>query len=426
MSIPAKKSALSSITSSSLGNILEWYDFGLFAIFSALFGRLFFPTTDPNTALIATFSIFAVGFLCRPIGALIFGYLGDKYGRAKTLRLSILMITLPTLLIGLLPSYQQIGIFAPILLTLTRVWQGISIGGEYSGTLIYLAETAPAAHRALFTSFASTGANIGVLLAALVGVICSSLFSEAALHDWGWRVPYLISGLFCLFMYQYRLRLQETAVFDYLKNKKLLVANPIKTMLQHNIPQLLRTLGLVCVGSTFYYFCFVYLPIYLTSTLQISTYATSLLMMLLISLMIVLVPITGYLCDRWGRRPLLLFNAFFIAGIVIPGFYFLQIGSLLLISTVLVIFVIASSLEQGTTSVAVVENFPLPARYTGLSFSYNIGNGLLGGTVPMVCAWLMTLLQNPLAPAMYIALCAVITGVVVFCWVPETRGRALV
>ena len=135
--------------------------------------------------MIATFGIFSIGFLCRPVGALIFGYLGDKMGRAKTLRLSILMITLPTLIIGCIPSYQQIGIFAPILLTLARMWQGISIGGEYGGNLIYLAETAPVRYRATFTSFASMGANIGILLAALVGIITSSLFTAEIVDVWG-------------------------------------------------------------------------------------------------------------------------------------------------------------------------------------------------------------------------------------------------
>ncbi len=189
---------LSSIISSSIGNILEWYDFGLFSIFSSLFSQLFFPTEDPHIALIATFSIFAVGFFCRPLGALVFGYLGDKFGRASTLRLSILMISLPTLLIGVLPTYHQIGILAPILLTLIRIWQGISIGGEYSGNIIYLAETAPTNYRATFTSFAATGANLGILLAAVVGTLTSSLFTTTQLASWGWRVPYLISGFFCI------------------------------------------------------------------------------------------------------------------------------------------------------------------------------------------------------------------------------------
>jgi MFS transporter, MHS family, proline/betaine transporter len=415
----------SSILSSSLGNILEWYDFGLFTIFSSLFGHLFFPSEDPHTAMIATFSIFAVGFICRPIGALIFGYLGDRKGRARTLRLSVLMITLPTLFIGCIPSYQQIGILAPILLTLTRVWQGISIGGEYSGNIIYLAEIAPSRYRATLTSLAGTGANIGVLLAGLVGIASSHLFTEQALHAWGWRIPYLISGIFCLFIYRFRLQIHETQVFDYLKHKKKLVSNPIKVALRDNYLQILRTLGLVCMGSTFYYFCFIYLPLFLTQTMKFTVFNISAVISLFIGSMIILVPIAGFICDKVGRRKMLLFNSIFITLAVVPGFYLLQLNNFTLLLIVLAVFTLASSLEQGTTSVAVVENFPPPARYTGLSLGYNIGNGLLGGTVAIVCESLLTSTSSMLAPALYIAFCAFITGLVVYFFVPETRGERL-
>jgi len=416
---------LSSILSSSLGNILEWYDFGLFTIFSSLFSRIFFPEQNPEVAFIATVSIFAVGFICRPIGALIFGYLGDTVGRAKTLRLSILMIAIPTLLIGCLPSYQHIGIVAPILLTLIRIWQGISIGGEYSGNIIYLAEIAPVHYRATFTSLGSTGANIGVLLAALIGLLCSYLFSETTLATWGWRIPYLISGLLCIFIYSFRLRIHETQVFEYLKQKKMLVSNPIKTALTQDYWLILRTVGLVCMGTVFYYFCFIYLPLYLHQHSQISIHTLSMTISILIALMIVLVPLAGWVCDKIGRRKMLLLNAALVAIGVIPGFYLLQLDHFYLCITVLFLFTLVSSLEQGTTSVAVVENFPPPARYTGLSFGYNVGNGLLGGTVPLICAWLLTYSNFSLAPAFYIAFCALITLGVVFFFVPETRGHTL-
>jgi MHS family proline/betaine transporter-like MFS transporter len=203
-----------SIISSSIGNLLEWYDFGLFAFFSPLFSRLFFPNNDPHTALIMTFSVLAIGFLCRPIGALIFGYMGDKKGRARTLRLSVLMISLPTLLIGFLPTYRSVGVAAPILLTLIRVWQGISLGGEYSGNLIYLTESAPKKLRATITSLAGTGANLGIMLASLVSAACSYFFSDAMFASFGWRVPYILSGLLSLFIYLTRLNMQETQVLN--------------------------------------------------------------------------------------------------------------------------------------------------------------------------------------------------------------------
>lgn len=414
----------SSIVSSSLGNILEWYDFGLFTIFSSLFSKLFFPAEDRQTALIATVSIFAVGFLCRPLGALIFGYLGDRYGRAKTLRLSILMIFIPTLCIGFLPVYHHIGIAAPILLVIIRMWQGISIGGEYSGNLIYLAETAPNKFRATFTSLASMGSNIGILLATLVGMLTSRYFTDAMLNSWGWRIPYLVSGILCLFIYIFRMRIEETAVFSYLKQHHYTVKNPIKTLFQYNLPQLLRTLGLVCMGSTFYYFCFVYLPIFLATHFAFSVFNISTLMFVFISMMIILVPCAGFICDLVGRRKMLMFNASFILLVTIPGFYFLQLDQFIYLIIVLSLFTLASSLEQGATSVAVIENFPPPARYTGVSLGYNLGNGFLGGTIPIICAWLYTH-TIPLSPAIYVSCCALITWIVIFFFVPETRGNNL-
>lgn len=398
----------SSLLSSSLGNVLEWYDFGLFAIFSALFGKLFFPSEDPQTSIIATVSIFAIGFLCRPIGALIFGYLGDKTGRAKTLRLSILMITLPTLLIGLLPTYQQIGIWAPILLMLTRIWQGISIGGEYSGNIIYLAENAPSNYRATFTALASSGANLGILLAALVGAFVSYYFSNETLADWGWRLPYLISGLLSLFIYKIRLRMQESRVFALMKRKRKVANNPIKFAFKNNKFEILRTLGLVCMGSTFYYFCFIYLPVFINANHYLSIHQTTVIVSILMAGMMILAPLAGFISDCIGRKRMLLFNATLITLGIIPGLY-LAFAHLSFLIPVLALFAIWSALEQGVTGAAVVENFPMPARYTGVSLGYNLGNGLLGGTIPVVCEWLFFKTHLIIAPAVYVTFCAAIT-----------------
>lgn len=416
---------LSSIFSSSFGNILEWYDFGLFTIFSSLFSQIFFPAQSPYTAMLATIAIFSIGFFCRPLGALIFGYLGDKKGRAITLRLSILMIALPTLLIGFLPSYDQVGILAPIFLVIIRMWQGISIGGEYSGNMIYLAEIAPDDFRATFTAFASMGANFGILLAAFIGIITTLIFTTQTLNQWGWRIPYLISGIFCLFIYKFRLQLSETLVFDNLKEKKLIAENPIKVVFQKNFYYLLRTLGMVCMGSTFYFFCFIYIPIFLSQNIRLTLQHISLIMSTLISILIIFIPIAGYICDKVGRRKMLLINATLITLSVVPGFYLLQQDNMIVLFLVLLIFTLFSAFEQGTTSIALVENFPLPARYTGLSLGYNLGNGFLGGNVPIVCEWLTSTTKTSLAPAFYIASCAAITGFVVYFFVPETRYEKL-
>lgn len=416
---------IKSIASSSLGNILEWYDFGLFTIYSSLLSELFFPNKDHATALLTTFGIFAVGFLCRPLGALIFGYLGDRSGRVKALRLSILMISIPTLLIGCLPTYQQAGIIAPILLTLIRIWQGISLGGEYSGNLIYLAESAPINYRATITSFAGTGANFGILLATVVGGLTSYLFEDHIFKTWAWRLPYMISGIISLIIYATRLQMQETHVFEDLKKKHLLAANPIKVMVRDNIPHVLRTLGLVCMSGTYYYFCFVYVPMFLMQRHEFHIFKNADFIGIFMALMLILVPLAGRICDYVGRRKMLLFNSISVAIVVVPFYSILQQNNFSAIWIVMVLFTILSSLEQGTTSIAVVENYPVPARYVGLSFGYNIGNGIFGGTLPLICEWLLIKTNNQLAPAMYICVCAIITASVAFFFTKETKHTSL-
>jgi MHS family proline/betaine transporter-like MFS transporter len=414
-----------SIISSGIGNLLEWYDFGLYAIYAPLFSRLFFPNKDPYIAMLLTFGVLAIGFLCRPIGALIFGYLGDKQGRSKTLRLSILMISLPTLFIGFLPTYQQLGIAAPILLTVIRIWQGISLGGEYSGNLIYLTESAPKNYRATVTSLAAIGANVGISLASLVSAASSYFLSEQFFTEFGWRIPYILSGVLSLVVYFTRLKLRETTVFEDLRDTKRLAVNPIKFALKNNIPQILRTIGMACMGSTFYYLCFIYMPTFLMQNLNFTLAKASMMMTFFIGIMILLVPLSGWLCDQVGRRKLLMFNAVLIALITVPGFYFILGDKMAVMLAVLGLFTIASSLEQATTSVAVVENYPPVARYTGLSIGYNISNAVFGGTAPLVCEWLINRTHLLLAPAIYIVCCAVLTGTGVFFWVKETRGCAL-
>ena len=412
------KKQFQTILSCSLGNILECMTSAYLQFSHLYLVEIFFPTGDLKNRSHRDRRHFAIGFLARPVGALIFGYLGDKYGRASTLRLSILTITIPTLLIGILPTYQQIGIAAPLLLMLIRIMQGISIGGEYSGNLIYLAETSPERFRATFTTFASMGANLGILLASFVGMISSLLLSHTLLESWGWRIPYLISGLLCLIIYKYRLKIAETNVFTHLKQQHQICRNPIKTVLTKNFPELCRTLGLVCMGSTFYFFCFVYLPFYLTSSQSMSIHKISVVMISMMILMILLVPLAGLLCDYFGRKIMLMFNATFVCLIVIPGFYLLQFNQASWAIAVLLVFIIGSTLEQGATPVAVVENFPAPARYTGVSFGYNLGNGILGGTVPMICAWLASRSPLSIAPAIYIAWWALVTGLVVYYFIP--------
>jgi MFS transporter, MHS family, proline/betaine transporter len=416
---------IKSIIAASFGNILEWYDFALFTAYASVLAKLFFPETDRYAGTLAIFGIFAAGFICRPLGAIVFGHFGDKLGRLKTLRASILCIAIPTLLIGCLPTYSSIGLWAAVLLVILRLFQGLCLGGEYTGIIIYLTEMAPDKHRGFLASFAGTGANLGILLATLMVGTLATVTSPAVIQDWAWRVPFLLGGVLGLLVYFLRLGLKETQVFEHLAQNAQLATLPIREVLQKAPWQVLRIVGLVCMGSTFYYLCFVYLTTYLTEISRLSQQHAAQLQSFFILLMLLLVPLCGILADRIGRRRMFLWIIALIMLTVAPGFYLLSTGHLPFILVTLAVFSLISSMEQGTTSATVVENFPARLRYTGIALGYNFGNALFGGTAPLIAAWLMKATNNPISPAFYLMFAASITLVIVLFYLRETRHDSL-
>lgn len=415
-----------SILNGSIGNTLEWYDFGLFEIFAPSLSRLFFPNSDPHTELIMTFGLFASGYICRPFGSLLFGYYGDKYGRTLTLRYSVILIALPTLLIGLLPTYQTIGIAAPLLLMLIRIWQGFCVGGECGGNVVYLAEISSHRHRALITSFSGLGANIGYLLSLIVGTLCSYLIKEDTFLQWGWRLPYLASGVLCLVAVITRMNIQETEAFHQLQKSQMIVKNPVRVVIDKHIPDCFRVAGLLCMGIAFYYSCFVYMPTLLTEKLHYPMIQVNILMIVMTIIVVCLAPLSGILCDKIGRKILYYIVASCMMLATVPCFYFLSIpSSLFSITVILLIFTIIASLEQGVSYAAAAENFPLPARYTGVSLAYNASASFFGGMTPLICEWLIGKIHSIISPALYVIACAIITSVVVLFFLEDKRGESL-
>jgi len=409
-----------SITTVSMGNIIEWYDYGLFVIYAPIFSQLFFSATSSSNDLMSIFSIFAIGFLCRPLGALLFGYIGDKKGRAKTLRLSILMMAIPTFLIGCLPTFFSIGPFAMIFLLMVRIWQGICIGGEYGGSFIYLTESAPSQKRAFFTSFGSMGANLGILLSIGIASLMHLLFEEKSFLQWGWRLPYLLSAVLCLLLYLNRFHLEETVPFERMANQKSAVKNPIRTMFKTNKKTILYLLGMGCMGSTFYSFCIFYLPYVLDKVNHCSMSFILLFICGFLMMVIIFIPLGAYLCDGIGRRSMLLFNAFFIGCLSLISFYLSHESNLGAMVGFFSLFAIASAFEQGTTPVSMIEHLPITIRYTTLSFAYNLANGIFGGTLPLVSQLLLEK-WNGFGLSLYVTLSAVLTGMVVFYYVKESN-----
>ena len=373
-----------------------------------IIGAKFFPQASAGNATIDTLMVFAAGFLCRPLGGIFFGYFGDTRGRAKTLRISILIITISTFLVGVIPSYEEIGPTAPTLFILLRLIQGLSIGGEYSGIIIYLAESSPPNKRGLTTSFAAIGANLGFLLATVTLMLLHLFFNDGAITAWAWRLPFLLIGLPGSLIIYYRFKLSETPVYSQLQKKQLLEPIPFIAAIKFAPYQLLKILGLTCMGSTFYYVFFGYMPTYLERHMGFSLANALTIESFMLIIMLFTVPLAGMCGDYFTRKKMIQITSIAILFLVLPCFYLLQFKSLLLVLLSLGIATILSSLEQGNTLTAIVENCPANVRYSGIAFSYNFGNALFGGSSPLV----VTLLAEKISlitPAYYLIFMAGMT-----------------
>jgi MFS transporter, MHS family, proline/betaine transporter len=302
-----------------------------------------------------------------------------------------------------LPGYQSIGITAPILFILLRMIQGVSIGGEYSGVMIYLAELAPANKRGFFTSFAALGANLGFLSATLVLMLLNTFLSAHVISAWAWRLPFILAGIAGTLLLYLRFKLPETPTFAYLRTTHLLEKRPLITALKKHPGPLIKIIGLSCMSSTLYYLFFGFIPNQLKQQLNnVSTDKLPLIMQSVsLTAMLFLVPLAGLCGDYFGRRRMLMLTTFSTLVLAIPAFQLLYSSSLLGIWLAFFLAFCLSSFDQGNTLCAVVENCPANVRYSGVSFSYNLGNAIFGGTAPLV-ATLLSEKFGYLGPAYYL------------------------
>ena len=385
----------------SLGNSFEWFDFALFLYLAPVLGALFFPTKALQAATLTAFAVFTIGYLCRPLGGILFGFIGDTQGRSIALKTSILMMSVATLCIGLLPTYSTIGMAAPIIFIMLRMIQGISAGGEYSGIVIYLAESAPAHQRGVMTSLAGSGSTLGFLLATISILLLQQYFSSAELMQYAWRIPFVTLGFLGTIIFYLRLNLPETPSFEYLQAQRVIKRQPLWVALRYAPKSLLKVLGLTCFSSIFYIILFGVMPTYLAKFSQLSLPRSLSLQSLLLFAMLFLIPLGGWMGDQFGRRNLLLCTTTIALCLVLPGFYLLQSPNPWLILCALGCATLISSFDQGNNLAAFVENCPAAVRYSGIGFAFNLGNAVFGGTAPLVVS-LLIIEYGKFAPAYYI------------------------
>lgn len=382
------------VGAAALGNAMEWFDFGVYGYLAVTLGHVFFPSSSPTAQLIATFATFTVAFLVRPLGGLVFGPLGDRYGRQKVLAATMILMALGTFSIGLIPSYARIGLWAPALLLLARLLQGFSTGGEYGGAATFIAEYATDRRRGLMGSWLEFGTLAGYIAGAATVTALHMSLSEAQMLDWGWRVPFLVAGPLGLLGLYMRMKLEETPAFQaYAERTDVRDRDTpglgVLAMLRIHWASLLKCVGLVLVFNVTDYMLLTYMPSYLSVTLG---YAESKGLLLIIIVMLVMMPLNvvgGLFSDRLGRRPMIIGACVALFALAIPCLLLIGSGhdgliflGLMLLGVALVCF--TSSMPSTLPAL-----FYTPVRYSALSIAFNVSVSLFGGTTPLVtaCWW---------------------------------------
>lgn len=392
--------------SSVVGTAIEWYDFYVYGTASALvFGTLFFTTLDPLVGTIAAFGTFAVGFLARPLGAAVFGHFGDRVSRKKMLVFSLLGMSVATILVGLLPTYAQIGIWAPVLLTLCRLIQGFCVGGEWGGATLLSVEHAPAGKKNLAGALVQVGSPAGLVISTVVVAIFSGMPGDAFL-EWGWRIPFLFSAVLVVIGLFIRLKVAESPEFEKMKNKKATTRMPLFRAFTKSPVQILGGILLTCGPFVYFYFFTTFLLTFGVNELQFDRQFLLVVVAISAAIEIFTLPLAGVLADRVGRNKIFIIGA---VGLIV--FAFPVVGLLVafpgnqavLLSVIIVAITLVHPLTYALLSAMFVDLFSPEIRYTGISLAFQLG-GVVGGFSPLILTSTLTTDAWPVLIPGYIAL----------------------
>lgn len=392
------------------GNVMEWYDFGTYGFFAAAIGKQFFPAHDPTVSLLASFAVFAVGFLGRPLGALIFGHIGDKSGRKRALMASVIMMAVPTMLIAFLPTHAQIGFAAPLLLVLLRLFQGLAVGGEFTTSMVLLVEGAQQSRRGYVGSFASFGAVGGMLIGSAVGVAITGLLPADAIASWGWRAAFLFGLVIAAIVLYVRRRLPPDAAIVAIAEAR---HSPVVTAFKTQWRTILKIIGMILTLGIGFYLNFVYLSTWLVQYTHISRSEALALNCLGLALQLPMLPLAGALADRISAKAVMLLSTVGFALLSWPLYLLISQGTVAAIIVGQAVLALLQSGISGAVPAFMVEALPKHVRCTALSFGQNLAQACFGGTVPMVAVALISATGYPLAPALYLAAAGVISTLVV-------------
>jgi MHS family proline/betaine transporter-like MFS transporter len=408
-----------------IGNFMEWFDFAIYGFFAVLIGELFFPAgADPVVAALSSFSVFAIGFLMRPLGAFILGPIGDKHGRRTALVVSVVLMGTATFLIGVLPSYAAIGVAAPVLLVLLRCAQGLAAGGEWSGSAAYLVESAPANRRGLFGSLISGTAALAFIVGSFVALWINSSLGQEALRSWGWRIPFLLALPMALIGLYIRMRLGDTPVFTALQEKHEVADAPLKQASdRRNLYAILLTFAFSSVSGLGIYYLATYMNNHFTNALGFDRPHALLLSGIGLFLYMLMCPLAGMLSDRVGRRSIQLLGTAGFVVLSIPAFLLFETGNSVLIVAGVALLGVCQALCSVTNVVLLVELFPASTRSSGSALGYNLGLALIAGPGPLIATALVNASGSTLSPSWYLVAVSVVALPILLKWLPETFKR---
>ncbi|MBO1000456.1 MFS transporter [Bacillus sp. SD075] len=415
-----------SMIGTSLGNAMEWFDFGLYSYLAVTIGKVFFPEVDPSVQLIYAFATFAVAFLARPLGGLFFGMMGDRIGRKKVLTITLVMMALATLAIGIIPSYGSIGIAAPILLLIARMVQGFSTGGEYAGAMTFIVESTSDKKRSFMASGLEVGTLVGFSAGAGLVTLLTFVLSSETMIDWGWRIPFFIAAPLGFIGLYFRNHLEETPAFKAMKKaEKEKNHTSLKEIFTSNWKQLLICVGIVLFYNTMTYMVLTFMPSYLSVDLG---YGETKGLLLILFVMIIMIPFVlgmGYWSDRIGGKRIIKGALIGTLLLGIPAFMMVGTGNTLIALLGLIILGCLLTAFQGSLPAMLPSLFFTNVRYGSLAITYNISTTIFGGTTPLIVAWLVSATKNSMVPAYYLMTVCLIGLIVVVLFVKETAGRSL-
>jgi len=431
MTLPAASAARASaatlrraVAASAVGNATEWFDYGIYAYGVTYISAALFPGEAQEATLFAL-GAFAVSFLIRPLGGAFWGPLGDRLGRKSVLALTIVLMAAATFLVGLIPTYDQIGFWAPLTLMLLRMVQGFSTGGEYGGAATFMAEYAPDARRGFFGSFLEFGTLAGFSFGALLMLGFSLLLGAEAMHDWGWRLPFLVAAPLGLVGLYLRSRIEDTPVFRELEAEEAdrQVRTGLRALLVGYWKPLLVMGGLVIALNVVNYTLLSYMPTYLERRLGLSTQEALLVPIVGMLFMMLCLPFAGALSDRLGRKPLWWFSLIGLFVLVTPLYHLMGTGVAGAVAGFMILGLLYAP-QLATISATFPAMFPTQVRFAGFAIAYNVATSLFGGTAPALNSWLITKTGDQLMPAYYM-MASCVVGMVALAFAVETAGQSL-